>query len=254
MSEARRIGRELDKPCPERAFIAVYPRLKAVRDDAKALLDCMTGQRHGKRSPANANRIRSDAERKEDCVRNLNDSLNHKEICGLDWPAFQCLRNAQEQLRSSQSGRAILDGVKRELLEGILDLESYILVLGQQTLGTWGVALFLRLMEIRKGNDELLRSIACDPISQHPEHLPRLDLAGRSDYTSWQRRILKALDGKALKKDRLAHRVYGSAGNARQLYRAGHLKDLRDRGEVKSKRGLGYYRPDRPPPELLPVR
>jgi len=62
-----------------------------------------------------------------------------------------------------------------------------------------------------------------------------------------QRRILEALDGKAMKKQELANAVCGGEGT--RLYKAGGLKELRKTEPklVDHKNGLGYFRPDRPP-------
>lgn len=64
---------------------------------------------------------------------------------------------------------------------------------------------------------------------------------------SFQRGILAALDGKALRTDKLGDAV----GDRRRLYRnPGGLKELEEQGLVKKHERLGYYRPDSPPPEL----
>ncbi len=62
----------------------------------------------------------------------------------------------------------------------------------------------------------------------------------------FQREILNALDGRALKKQALAIEV--CAGEGSRLYRPGGIKELMNGGHVVNKRRLGYYRPDRPPP------
>jgi hypothetical protein len=60
-----------------------------------------------------------------------------------------------------------------------------------------------------------------------------------------QAAILKALDGRALKKQALADIV--SKGEGSRLYRRGGLKELIQMGKVKHASGRGYYRPDAPP-------
>jgi len=62
--------------------------------------------------------------------------------------------------------------------------------------------------------------------------------------TEFQRRILLALDGRALIKQQLANEVCD--GHGKRLYRSG-LTELKARGIVGNKRGAGIYRPDRPP-------
>jgi len=64
--------------------------------------------------------------------------------------------------------------------------------------------------------------------------------------TPFQRGILKALDGKALRTDALAAVV----GDRSRLFRRGGLNELRDRGMVANHPAIGFYRPDAPPPEL----
>lgn len=63
-----------------------------------------------------------------------------------------------------------------------------------------------------------------------------------------QKAILAALDKCALTKQRLANKVCGGEGS--RLYkqtRQGDLNELKDKGLVKNKPQLGYYRPDAPP-------
>ncbi len=69
--------------------------------------------------------------------------------------------------------------------------------------------------------------------------------------TPFQRNILRALDGRALKKLQLAAEVCGGEDNGNILYRPGGLRELMDRGVVAMKRGVGFYRPDKPPPHSL---
>lgn len=62
----------------------------------------------------------------------------------------------------------------------------------------------------------------------------------------FQRGILQALQGRALRTDALAAEV----GDRSRLFRPGGLAELRDRGLVDHHPRLGYYRPDALPPEL----
>lgn len=66
-------------------------------------------------------------------------------------------------------------------------------------------------------------------------------------WTPLQISILKALDGQALKKQALANAVCGGEGS--RLYKTGGIKELRAAGRVELKHGLGFYRPDAPPPD-----
>ncbi len=77
------------------------------------------------------------------------------------------------------------------------------------------------------------------------------DEARRTDEpfiaTPLQAAILKALDGRALKKQPLADEVCKGEGTT--LYRPGGLKELRERKKVDHKSRVGFYRPDAPPPD-----
>jgi len=62
---------------------------------------------------------------------------------------------------------------------------------------------------------------------------------------------MKALDGRALTKQALANEV--SKGEARIFYRPGGLTELRRHGLVDHRKGVGFFRPDAPPPDSAPL-
>jgi hypothetical protein len=65
--------------------------------------------------------------------------------------------------------------------------------------------------------------------------------------TPFQKGILQALDGQALRTDALASKV----GSRRKLFtHPGGIRELQEHGQVAHHKRLGYYRPDAPPPEL----
>jgi len=64
--------------------------------------------------------------------------------------------------------------------------------------------------------------------------------------TPFQKAILDALDGKAMKTDQLGHAVK----DRRRLFKENGLAELMDLGLVSNHSRLGYYRPDSPPEEL----
>jgi hypothetical protein len=69
-----------------------------------------------------------------------------------------------------------------------------------------------------------------------------------------QKGILKALDGKAMKTTQLGQAI----GDKSRLYKKGRsgvgcIKELENEGLVAYHDRLGYYRPDKPPPELKEV-
>jgi hypothetical protein len=68
--------------------------------------------------------------------------------------------------------------------------------------------------------------------------------------TTLQKSILAALDGKALGVEDLADEC--TAGDTSALYKAGLTKILAKTGRVMHKRGIGYFRPDRPPQDVAP--
>lgn len=66
-------------------------------------------------------------------------------------------------------------------------------------------------------------------------------------------RILKVLDGKAMRVEELAKAVTG--GEQSRLYKAGLKKTLEAQGHVAHVRGIGYFRPDKPPADrVLPAK
>lgn len=88
----------------------------------------------------------------------------------------------------------------------------------------------------------------CDQSEPKTEALMRADpIAPPFIQTPLQAAILRALNGKALKKQPLADVVCKGDGTA--LYRHGDLKELRDLGRVHHKPRVGFFRPDAPPPD-----
>lgn len=82
------------------------------------------------------------------------------------------------------------------------------------------------------------------PSGPHPAALAA---ANRFVPTPFQKGILQALNGQALRTDDLAHKV----GNRRKLFiHPGGLRELQDHSLVAHHKRLGYYRPDAPPPVL----
>lgn len=69
-----------------------------------------------------------------------------------------------------------------------------------------------------------------------------------------QKQILAALDGKGLTKEELAEVVFKDRDAGGRLYRRDGLPELRERGLVDNKSGIGFYRTDSPPggPKALP--
>jgi hypothetical protein len=71
---------------------------------------------------------------------------------------------------------------------------------------------------------------------------------GRFVPTPFQKGLLHALEGLALRTDALAAKV----GSRRKLFtHPGGLRELQEQALIAHHKRLGYYRPDAPPPELL---
>lgn len=87
---------------------------------------------------------------------------------------------------------------------------------------------------------EELATIRAKPPKQPVQTKPMKEL---------QKAIMKALDGKALTKDALAKKVCGGDGS--RLYKARTIQELMEARLVVNKRGVGYYRPDAPPPDSI---
>ncbi|MFV1968386.1 MAG: hypothetical protein ACC628_23425 [Pirellulaceae bacterium] len=100
-------------------------------------------------------------------------------------------------------------------------------------------------------NRDVAKLAASDEMDTNPRPTPpsAVDAMPEEPLTDLQKAILKALDGRALKADPLADEVSG--GDRRRLYKPGGIKDIRKAGMVKHKHGVGYYRPDRRPPDKL---
>jgi len=84
--------------------------------------------------------------------------------------------------------------------------------------------------------------IGQDGLGVHPRPEPKM-------LTGLQVGIMKALKNRALTKKALANEVAGGDGS--RLYKPGGLPELRKDGLVDHMSGLGYYRPDAPPPDAV---
>jgi hypothetical protein len=81
------------------------------------------------------------------------------------------------------------------------------------------------------------------PLREQPS--PSIPPLGRFLPTPFQKGILQALQGQALRTDALGRKV----GNRRKLFtHPGGLRELQEQGLVAHHKRLGYYRPDAPPP------
>jgi hypothetical protein len=69
--------------------------------------------------------------------------------------------------------------------------------------------------------------------------------------TPLQEAILKALSGIVMQTRALA---IACKCDEPRLFKPGGIKDLTDAGLVEHKDGVGYYRPDKPPPNAVILR
>lgn len=134
------------------------------------------------------------------------------------------------------------------LLEANDALESYTYDLAERALGQWGAYFFMA------NHDEVRPDLEYD--ARALEHIAILHSATATRTepfvpTPFQAEILKALNSRALNKQKLAAVVCGGEENGNLLYRPNRLPELRSRGLVEHKRGLGFYRPDAPPPGAI---
>ena len=85
---------------------------------------------------------------------------------------------------------------------------------------------------------------AHDYVGQLRQLIERLDGCSKPEFVpnDFQRSILDALEGRALKVDALADKVCG--GDRTRLYKSGGLNELYEAGKVCNKPRLGCYRPD----------
>jgi hypothetical protein len=89
--------------------------------------------------------------------------------------------------------------------------------------------------------------VPAGPLPEPFPEQPAAEPAGRFVPTPFQKGILQALHGQALRTDDLARKV----GNRRKLFiHPGGLRELQEHGLVAHHKRLGYFRPDAPPPAL----
>jgi hypothetical protein len=165
----------------------------------------------------------------------------------LDWLWF-CLDEDSRRHRndwcfaptnSKKNAREYRDSVKRSINSTGLDPELVV--------DNWEIAkvsILERLTpEWQQGFKHIQSRIARE--SAAIEHRRKSQPFVPNDF---QHAILKALDGRALKKQPLAEEVCGGEGS--RLYRPGGLKELMNAGKVSHKHRLRYFRPDALPPPL----
>ena len=94
---------------------------------------------------------------------------------------------------------------------------------------------------------ETCRAYVCRPSLEQLDEIIE-HLAQPFVFTERQRAVFEALEGRALRLNELEVKSGYTRG---QLYRKGEMEELEVRGIMKLHPRLGFYRPDRPPSEIL---
>ncbi|MGI6417626.1 MAG: hypothetical protein ACOX1P_18385 [Thermoguttaceae bacterium] len=126
--------------------------------------------------------------------------------------------------------------------EAAYEFEQYVHSLAVGAFGDWGAYFFSQCAS--ELPDECF-----DRSKFAPELLVAKPPGPVLPLTPLQRAIMKALEGRALTKQALANEV--SKGEGRMFYRPGGLLELRLHGLVDHRKGVGFFRPDAPPPDSV---
>lgn len=146
----------------------------------------------------------------------------------------------------------------RLLEDGWGEIERFIERMARRAFGYWG-AKFFALLEgdqielfsekmAGTGKQDMKVLLDAEDVPDEPVDVPPTLL-----LTPRQRDILKALDGKALKKEDLAAKVCGASDYGNILFRPGGLKELMALGMVENTRGIGYWCTCSPPLDKIAI-
>lgn len=255
-----------DRP-EEKAVLAVYRPLQEVIDNALWVLGIADGEEPD--VPTETSPLLDYA-----CAaaEALKASLSDKRIHQLDTQYFRELhKGAKSVVRASERHGLFFCGGHLGLLQGDLGLfyeataaieegvdvvEGYRRALLRHVFGSWGGFWFEMAAGHLDGEYYAAPSDTDIKVLQgvldwKPIEPPN-PASGPLVMTFLQKNIMKVLKGRALTKRQLAAETCGGKENGILLYRKDELKELRDAHLVKHKRGVGYYRPDVPPPDLVP--
>lgn len=232
--------------------LAVYVRLDRVIESADNLAEELTRCRsRGPAATAALQDVRHYAQL-------LLDLLSDHTLQLLDEPCLEALRALAVSIAETTTVKVSRSSISQahEDLESATDAVSdYAFSLARRVFGTFGVFWLDEFLMLDKAGESLVDSLAVpDEFIRELQGVPDNEsVAGKDPFVPrwFQLNILAALNDCALKKDQLAEAVCGGKENARRLYHPHGLKELRKEGLVKHEEGVGFYRPDRPPPEAI---
>ncbi len=165
--------------------------------------------------------------------------------------------DAEDWLRDTDASDERLEQSVKLLEEGWQETDQFIRRMAQRAFGYWGAEFFNfleydeRLEIIRESipqseSVDLEPLLSADDVPDEPVDVPPQKL-----WTPLQREILILLDGRAMTKKELAEKLWGGEDRGRQLYRKGALYELMEHGMVENTTGVGYWRSDSPPRDLI---
>ena len=161
--------------------------------------------------------------------------------------AITGLRPLQESLHTC---RAMLLTLEQEPVSVSFDEGRFAQTIGLIASSRWAHSGYwcprhLRTLDRVAG--ETCRAYVCRPSLEQLDEIIE-HLAQPFVFTERQRAVFEALDGRALRLNELEVKSGYTRG---QLYRKGEMEELEVRGIMKLHPRLGFYRPDRPPSEIL---
>jgi len=233
----------------ERAFLAIFPPLDGARDAADQVLAeiaCARKQLWWRDDTVSL----ADDENLWHWANELEEWLADARLSRLPLPSLDQLRHSLERLyglRDAANGDALSD-LERPMIDTIESLELDLHRLAERAFGESGALFLFELAAHSLLPNNLL--IACSAVESKDIALLLSEPAPLAEPfipTVPQTAILRALDGRALKKTELAAEVFGDEGHGNRLYRPRCLTELRERNLVAHKNGVGFYRPDAPP-------
>lgn len=241
-----------DPETPAKVFFVVFPALDAVWDCAEHVMVNLDANHRKPRHWEHSTDVRND-ENLRYWVQELREWLDDERTNSLKQEFFLSFAETVALFDKIPSGLELQEIL--QLLEILRDaqeaIECYAYDLAERALGQWGAYFFME-------NHGEIRADLFEFDSRALKHVAILHTApavapGVFVPTAFQKSILEALNGRAMKKQGLAVAVCGGEDNGNLLYRPGGISELVRNGLVANKRGLGYYRTDAPPHGTISV-
>lgn len=244
----------------ETAFLAAYPALAAVLHAADHLLTTAE-EAHEARKAGNIF-ARPPLEVLGAAIHDLGQCLASPTICEIVPLSGGWLSPIQEghagfiealglfRSHALGSGQDTMSQAFERLALGHDVLDLWIETLAHTAFGPWGAEFFFACadqlpecyLDLKEPDSAMLRRLIEEASGKW---------AGPFVPTTLQDQILRALDGRVMKKEDLAAELYGNPESGRPFYRTGGIKELMARGLVLNRRGVGYYRPDALPSSAI---